>query len=350
MKLIVQPGTGALPVLQAIRRARKFIDVSIFRFGHSQIERELEQAVVRGVRVRALIAHTNRGGESRLRKLEQRLLSAGVTVARSNDNLIRYHGKFLVSDDTLHVYAFNFTKLDIDKSRSFGIATKDRRTVQEARKLFEADFTRRSYTASRSNLVVSPETARVMLAAFIRGAKRELAIYDQKIQDPAMIKLLKERAAKGVDIRVIGDLKGPDGDVKVRPPKGLRLHVRAIVRDGTRAFVGSQSLRKAELDSRREVGLLISNPTVTRQIMLVFEADWNEALTPKAAAKEEKKDAVKEGKDVVKEAKDAPKEDTREDKKEDKKNDAKDEKKERERGKEGKQVQLKAARALGPTR
>ena len=36
--------------------------------------------------------------------------------------------------------------------------------------------------------------------------------------------------------------------------RGLRLHVRAIVRDRKAAFVGSQSLRKLELDKRREVG------------------------------------------------------------------------------------------------
>ena len=53
-----------------------------------------------------------------------------------------------------------------------------------------------------------------------------------------------------------------------------RLHARAIIRDGTRAFVGSQSLRTDELDNRREVGLLISNPTVTRRLMQVFEQDW----------------------------------------------------------------------------
>ena len=136
-----------------------------------------------------------------------------------------------------------------------------------------------------------------------------------------MIKLLKERAAKGVNVRVIGGFKGPDGDVMVRPLKGLRLHVRAIIRDGTRAFVGSQSLRKAELDSRREVGLLISNPTVTRQIMQVFEADWDEALTPKAA-KEEKKEALKEGK------KETSKDEKKDDKKDDKRDDVTDEKKE----------------------
>jgi phosphatidylserine/phosphatidylglycerophosphate/cardiolipin synthase-like enzyme len=302
-------------MVQAIRRARKAINVAIFRFDRDEIERELEQAVLRGVRVRALIAHTNRGGENRLRKLEQRLLAAGVTVARSADDLLRYHGKFLVIDETVHVFGFNFTRLDIDKSRSFGIATRDHRTVQEALKLFEADSTRRTYAPSRSNLVVSPETARAMLTAFIKGARRELAIYDQKVQDPAMIKLLKERAAKGVRVRVIGNLKGPDGNVLVRPMKALRLHVRAIIRDGTRAFVGSQSLRKEELDARREVGLLISNPTVTRQIMEVFEEDWKEAATPKELKKEEKKEAVKDAKEGDKEEK---KEETKEEKKEEK--------------------------------
>ena len=69
-------------------------------------------------------------------------------------------------------------------------------------------------------------------------------------------------------------MKGPNGSIEVARLKGMRLHVRAIVRDGTRAFVGSQSLRKLELESRREVGLLISNPSVAGKILQVFEADW----------------------------------------------------------------------------
>jgi cardiolipin synthase len=291
VKLIVQPDAGVAPVVQAIRAARKIIDVCIFRFDREEIERALANAVRRGVRVRALIAHTNRGGESRLRKLEQRLLAAGVTVTRTADNLLRYHGKFMVADNTLHLFGFNFTQVDIDGSRSFAIATRDRRTVQEASKLFEADSMRQTYSPSPSNLVVSPENAREMLAAFIKSARKELAIYDWKIQDPQMIRLLKERAGRGVRVRVIGDVKGPDGLLQVRALKGLRLHVRAIVRDNTQVFVGSQSLRIEELESRREVGLLIHNPTVTRKLMTVFEKDW-EISAPKAEAKAEKKEAA----------------------------------------------------------
>ena len=280
MQLIIQPDAGIAPVVKAIRQAKRRVDICIFRVDRSEVEDALADAVKRrGVHVRALIAHTNRGGEAKLRKLEQRLLDAGVSVTRTDDALLRYHGKYLVVDDTLHVFGFNLTELDIDKSRSFGISTRDKRTVQEALKLFDADVARKPYQPGRSNLVVSPDTSRQMLATFLKGAKKELAIYDEKITDPAMKKILKELAAKGVRVRVLGKLKGPDGDVVERALKPLRLHVRAIIRDGTRAFVGSQSLRKLELEKRREVGLLISNPTVTRKLMQVFEADWRASGT-----------------------------------------------------------------------
>ena len=276
MKLIIQPEAGVVPITHAIKTAKKSIDVFIFRFDRDDVEQALGAAVTRGVVVRALIAHTNRGGEGRLRKLEQRLLAAGVLVSRSADDLLRYHAKYMIADSTLHLLGFNFTKLDMDKSRSFAVSTKDNRSVQEALKLFEADLSRQQYTPAKSNLVVSPENSRDMLASFIKGAKKEIVIYDAKVFDPAMIKLLRERAAKGVKIRVLGSIKSKDDGIEARKLSNMRLHVRAIVRDGTRAFVGSQSLRKDELENRREVGLIVTNPAVARGIQKVFDNDWDE--------------------------------------------------------------------------
>jgi len=291
VKLITQPDAGIVPVVEAIKRAKKAIDVVIFRFDLDPVEKALADAVQRGVMVRALIAHTNRGGESKLRKLEQRMLAAGLNVSRTADDLVRYHAKFMICDGMLHLLGFNFTKLDIGKSRSFAISTKDKKAVQEAAKVFEADLTRQPYVPSKSHLVVSPETSRVMLADFIKGARKELAIYDEKVNDPAMIKLLKDRVAKGVRIRVLGSVKGKHEGIDEYKLAPMRLHVRAIVRDGLRAFVGSQSLAKNELESRREVGLIVNNPAVARQLLQVFEADWKES-----APKEEKNDEKKEEK------------------------------------------------------
>ena len=285
MKLIIQPADGVAPVVRAIQQAKKTIDIVIFRFDREEVETALEKAVERGVLVRALIAHTNKGGEKRLRKLELRLLESGATVARTADDLARYHGKMMIIDGAaLHVYGFNYTRLDTEHSRSFGIVTRDRRIVQEAMKLFEADAMRQNYTPAHQRLVVSPENSRALLTGFIKGARRELLIYDAQVSDNAIQKLLAERADAGVKIRILGRLEKANRDIKVRKLGTLRLHVRAIVRDGNTAFVGSQSLRKLELEGRREVGIIIRNGGVVRKIQAVFESDWDKSRK-KAVAK-----------------------------------------------------------------
>jgi phosphatidylserine/phosphatidylglycerophosphate/cardiolipin synthase-like enzyme len=296
VKLIIQPDDGVTPLVQAVRSAKKTIDIVIFRFDRAELEKALEAAVARGIVVRALIAHTNRGGEKILRKLELRLLDAGVTVARTADDLPRYHGKMMLVDDTLYVFGFNYTKLDIEKSRSFGIVTTEPRLVKEACALFEADSTRQAYAPGHDELVVSPETSREILSGFIKKAKKELLIYDAKISDRLILRLLAERAKSGVEIRMFGKVgKGASG-IDARKLPDLRLHVRAIVRDGTAAFVGSQSLRKLELDGRREVGVIVTDERIARKMREIFEADW--ALTPEsqqaAASAEKDKDKEKE--------------------------------------------------------
>jgi phosphatidylserine/phosphatidylglycerophosphate/cardiolipin synthase-like enzyme len=297
VKLLIQPESGLTPIVQALRRAQRSIDIAIFRLDRKDVEEALAAAVPRGVKVRALVANTNRGGESRLRKCEQRLLDAGVSVSRTADQFVRYHGKYIVIDDTLHLLGFNFTKRDVTKTRSFGIQSRDRRAVKDAVTLFEADLTRQPFQGAKgSTLVTSPETARDTLMQFIKGARKRLAIYDSRLDDPIFVKLIQQRVAVGVQVQVIGKAPKLSKDVQVRPLRNLRQHVRAIIRDGTRAFVGSQSLRRLELDERREVGLIISNPSVARRMLQVFEADWEESATDKdkkSDKKEEKKEAKK---------------------------------------------------------
>jgi cardiolipin synthase A/B len=279
MKLLVQPGDSVTSLIKAINGAKKSVEIVIFRFDRPELERALKNAIQRGVFVHALIAYTNRGGERNLRKLEMRLLAAGASVARSDDDLIRYHDKFMVVDRrTLLLLAFNFTYLDINHSRSFGIVTKDRKLVQEALRLFEADTKRQAFTADFHRFVVSPVNARRELARFIKGAKKTLLIYDLKISDPAMIRLLRERANAGVQIRVIGRVTRGRTGLEARRLASMRLHARAIVRDGAAAFIGSQSLRALELDARREAGVIFRDAKAVKAVVDTFEDDWKSGV------------------------------------------------------------------------
>ncbi len=194
MKLLVQPDDGIGPLVDGIENARDSVEIVIFRCDRTEIERALADAVSRGVHVHALITYANRGGEKSLRKLEMRLLGAGVTVARTADDLARYHGKMMIVDRReLYVFGFNMTRLDIEYSRSFGVITRNRKVVQEGTRLFEADSKRKTYMPAEPTLLVSPANARRELATFIKGSKKELLIYDPEISDPAMIRLIEER-------------------------------------------------------------------------------------------------------------------------------------------------------------
>jgi cardiolipin synthase A/B len=294
VQLIVQPEDGIDALIKAIDRARKSLDVMIFRFDEGEVEHALTRAAERGVFVHALIAFTNRGGEEHLRKLELRLLDKGITVARTDDDLVRYHAKFMIVDGReLHLLAFNFTHLDIERSRSFGVITRDGELVREAEKLFDCDVKRRRYKAGSSRFVVSPVNARESLAEFIKGAKRELFIYDPQVSDRALIKLLVERAQAGVRIRIIGKLNDKKAVLPWRRFTRMRLHTRTILRDGDSAFVGSQSLRKLELDSRREAGVIFRDRKVVAKMRRVFEKDWNLSKSDKNAKKKAVKVPVK---------------------------------------------------------
>ena len=282
MELIVQPDDGLDPLVEAVKAAEKRIDILIFRFDRDALEKALEDAVERGVAVRAMIAHTNRGGEGRLRKLELRLLERGVTVSRTADDFIRYHGKMMVVDDRLFVLGFNYTKTDIEKSRSFGLVTTDKKQVAAAEALYDADSSRQPFTTScDDDFVVSPECSRVALTSFIKDAEKQILIYDEKLSDPMILRLLQAKAKDGLDVRVIGKLgkvsKGTQ-DVKCVKMKDRRLHVRAIVIDGKAVSIGSQSLRKLELDSRREIALICRTTAIAKRVAEVFESDWADSV------------------------------------------------------------------------
>jgi cardiolipin synthase len=283
VKLIIEPADGVGPILAAIKSAKKSIEIAIFRFDRLDLEKALITAAARGVRVTALIAFVNRGGEQSLRKLELRFLAAGIIVARTADDLTRYHGKYILIDRRLlYVLSFNFTRLDIDHSRGFGLVTSRVEHLKEATRLFKADCTRIPYAPKTDTFVVSPANARQALGAFLQHAKTQLLIYDPKIADKDMVRILRERAKAGVEIKVIGEAVGkPPFETKKLP--GMRLHTRTIVRDRRQVFIGSQSLRTAELDARREVGLIVQDLQAVKKVIDTFESDWTRTSTKTVA-------------------------------------------------------------------
>ena len=275
MNLVVLPVDGLTRVTRALRKAKQSVCVTIFRCDLREIEKELAAAVARGISVRALIAENNRTGEKALRKLELRLLEAGVTVSRTADDLVRYHNKMLIIDQSiLFVFGCNFTRQDLSKRRSMAVVTRKRKLVTEALTLFEADATRQAFTSAAPDLVISPVNARARLEKMIKAAKKSLRIYDPQAIDGPMLRLLKKKVDDGVDVRIIGKAGKIASGLRVEKLPELEVHLRAILRDDLELFIGSQGMRTIELDRRREVGIIVRDRSAIKRFRSVFEEDW----------------------------------------------------------------------------
>ncbi|MCI0392712.1 MAG: phospholipase D-like domain-containing protein [Acidobacteria bacterium] len=279
MQVIIQPRDGIEPFLEGIRRAEERIEIILYRLDRLEIEQELVAASARGVNVHALITYTNKEGLKEIRKMERRLVERGVNVTRTAEDLVRYHSKMMIIDRRmLYLLTFNFTFLDIHHSRSFGVITDKPYLIAEAVRLFEADVDGQSNRVEAEHFVISPLNSRRRLSEFIANAKKQLLIYDGKLTDSRMIKLLETQASAGVEIKVIGAMSRTALGVEVRDMPLIRLHAQAIISDGSEVFFGSQSLRKVELDQRREVGLITRDAAAVRSFMVIFEMDWGDII------------------------------------------------------------------------
>ncbi len=279
MHVIIQPRDGIAPLLEGINQAKDSVEIVIYRLDRLEIEQALVSAAARGVRVHALITYTNKEDLRELKKLEKRLVERKVKVTRTAEDLVRYHSKVMIVDRRrLFLLTFNFSFLDIHHSRSFGIITEDKQLVAEAVRLFNADVAGKSHKAEAEYFVISPINSRKKLSAFIQGAEKQLLIYDSKLSDAQMLKHLEARAKAGVEIKVIGSMSKQVKGVELRPMPLIRLHTQAIIRDGKQVFFGSQSLRKVELDLRREVGLITDDKEAIQSFFLIFVLDWGDLV------------------------------------------------------------------------
>jgi phosphatidylserine/phosphatidylglycerophosphate/cardiolipin synthase-like enzyme len=118
-----------------------------------------------------------------------------------------------------------------------------------------------------------------------------------KISDRQMLRLLQDRVKAGVDVRIIGKVAKKGEGLKAEKMPSLRLHLRAMLRDGQDMFLGSMSLRGVELDKRREVGVIVKERAAAKQFRDLFEEDWAKTDSGKKAA-ESKKSEKEEKKEV----------------------------------------------------
>ena len=263
-------------LLEVIRNARTRITLSLFRCNDKAVFDELTAAVGRGVTVEVLVTSRAKGGKQKMVKLWQALAQTGAELHSYTDPVVKYHPKYLVADEGPAIVAsLNLTKKCFTKTCDALVMTHDRAVVADLRRLWIADCARQPMPADlTARLIIGPERARRQFTALIEGARKSIRLIDAKLSDPDLVSLLNARRAAGMTVEVFSAKRLGD----------LKSHGKIMLIDDQTVVVGSLALAALSLDFRREVAIVVTEPTAVAEAAELFRAVRAAAAEPRAAA------------------------------------------------------------------
>lgn len=262
-EIVLSPHRRRDTVIEVIRAARSRLVLSLFRCDDFTVLDEVGEALERKVQVRILMTPRAKGWNKRLKNLWKLLASMGAQMRRYTGQR-KYHAKYIVADDGLALVAsLNFTRRCFKQTCDFLVVTRDPGVVAGLQRLFEFDWEAPAEPLPAGlsrRLVIGPDQARERISELLRQARRRIRLIDHRVTDPDMTYLLNARRADGLDVQILGR-----GSLD-----HLRSHGKLLLIDDNLALTGSMSLSPPGLTGRREVSLIIQDPTCLRQLESFF--------------------------------------------------------------------------------
>jgi phosphatidylserine/phosphatidylglycerophosphate/cardiolipin synthase-like enzyme len=190
----------------------------------------------------------------------------------------------IVDQFTLMVMNLNWTEAAFSENRELAVVTDDPARVTQALAIFENDWAGQSETPI-GPLVISPETSRNDLLQFIASAEATLDVYAEVMTDQEILDALVEAQLRGVRVRlVMSEAAGESlwheepgflarSGIEVIIVNQPYIHAKALIVDGTAAWIGSQNFTANSLDNNREIGTFVNDAPSLARIVRAFEAD-----------------------------------------------------------------------------
>lgn len=187
----------------------------------------------------------------------------------------------------------NLTSRYYSTGREFGVYDTDAHDVSAIETVFNADFAGNSVTpGDGDDLVWSPTDSQTQLLALINNATKSLDIENEEMADPTVTTALENAAKRGVTVHItmtntnnqyaseFTALTSAGASVATYAANAsLYIHAKVIIADtGTSAakvFIGSENLSDHSLNKNRELGLILTDPTVLSSVESTLSADFH---------------------------------------------------------------------------
>ncbi len=290
LNMYITPTTNAAPIIQLINQSTKYIDVNAYMLTDTSILRALQQADNRGVRIRVILEEQPyfRNVSKRQQFVAQELRNLqniGATVVSSPSYFTFDHAKYICNSFECELGSPNFTWSAFHRNREYFIVTTQYSIVNTMHQLFNADYSRTSFTNTNQQLIISPKA----LNKIVKLIKQPGKVYLEEEELGSNRKVLTALANKGSlayiilpssakynDRRNISYLTKYGVNIKFMP-RSTYMHAKMI--DGKYAgFIGSENLSTTSLTKNREVGIYLTQ-SQRQQAYQQFIEDWQQATT-----------------------------------------------------------------------
>lgn len=317
-EIAVLPQAGRSIFLKAFAEARREIRIEICVLEDPEILAGLKQALLRGVRVRAVVDN----GKYQALQAEQANLATYLTAAGgvfhlSNPIFPRSFPKVILIDDRKALIGSAcLDTTTFQQYRDYEYLTDDAALIRALSELFENDWrfsstpdlisppfnpTPRIYDP---RLAIGPVNAGAQLTSLIQSAQSSLDVTSELLGNAALESELVAATLRGVRVRLISPiavngatpkiadmqtaslmkLKAAGISVHVTGPtesfQSPYMHARSMVVDQSRLYIGSISFSPDSSTFNREVGLVISDAGILAVVSSRFELDYQFASRP----------------------------------------------------------------------
>ncbi len=271
-------------LIDAISKSQERVWVEIYTWTDKWLRDALIAAKRRGVDVKVILEPNVFGSPKINTPTYDAFIWAEIDVVYSDIYRFRFtHAKFFLLDDDVYISTWNFTRSFFEKNRDIIIHMKDDKMKSFFQELFLRDF----FHHGTENLtipdlvVISPLDSRKKILSLLSEAKTHILVYTQSLQDEEILELLVSKFHEWVQIdlctaRNESNEKSIEDDwpfdwILVATPYP---HLKTIVIDGKKVFIGSQNFTQNSLDNNREVGMVIQeNAQIVRTVMGLYEND-----------------------------------------------------------------------------
>lgn len=294
VSIVVEPSDNGAALLAAVKGAKKSVHVTMYMLSNSLLIQALIVQLKAGVDVKVVLNQNFPSGQPNTNvNAYNQLQGGGVPVVYASPSYTFTHEKCVVIDGTqAWIMTMNVTQSSASSNREYLAIDTEAADVADAEQIFQADFALKAVVIGNSKLLITPPSstavdARSRLRALIDGARQTLDLEGETLSDTVIVDALVAAKAAGVTVRIVVD--GNDtpssaqktavaelkqGLVPIVATSAPSIHAKAIVADGTRAYVGSMNFTTGSLLNNREVGIITDAPAEVAKVRAAIAQDF----------------------------------------------------------------------------